>query len=107
MYICGKDAETKEIKPGITRKMLSYNDDLMTCEFSFKEGAKLPVHVHPHTQTSYVLSGEMEFATDEKATVVKAGDSILVPGNVSHCARALTDACFIETYTPKREDFLK
>ena len=40
---------------GTTRRILAYNDDLMSVEVSFETGAEGAVHTHPHTQLSYVL----------------------------------------------------
>ena len=42
---------------GTTRRILAYNDELMSVEVAFETGSVGAVHTHPHTQLSYVLSG--------------------------------------------------
>ena len=73
MFVNGKNVEAKEIQPGLTRKILAYGDEMMTCEFHFEEGVVLAPHSHFNAQTSYVVSGVLEFDVDgEKVTDVKA-----------------------------------
>ena len=70
MFVNGKNVEAKEIQPGLTRKILAYGDEMMTCEFHFEEGVVLAPHSHFNAQTSYVVSGVLEFDVDgEKVTL--------------------------------------
>ena len=43
--------------PGVTRRVLAYNDGLMCVENTFEKGAVGALHSHPHTQITYVVSG--------------------------------------------------
>ena len=46
---------------GVKRKILAYGDALMQVEVHFEKGAVGAMHSHPHSQLTYVLSGEFEF----------------------------------------------
>lgn len=92
---------------GTTRKILTYNEDLMMVEVTFAKGAIGAEHTHPHQQICYIAKGSFEFNLDGEKKVVKQGDSILIPGNINHGVKALEDAIIVDTFTPMRKDFLK
>ena len=50
---------------GVVRRVLAYSKDLMCVENTFEKGAVGALHHHPHTQITYIVSGEFEF---DKAT---------------------------------------
>ncbi len=102
-----KDVVATDCEPGVTRKILTYNDDLMMCEITFKKGAQGNTHSHPHQQITYVAKGSFEFTIDGEKTVVKQGDSLLMPANSVHGTVALEDGMLVDVFTPMREDFLK
>ena len=96
---------------GATRKVMAHQKDLMIVEVTFEEGADGAPHRHPHSQATYVVSGELLFRIGEAGEstdrVVKPGDTLYFPSNVPHCCKALTPAVVIDVFTPEREDFLK
>jgi len=50
----------------------------------------------------------LEFSVGGEISAVHAGDTILMPGNVEHgLVRVLEDSVIVDTFSPKREDFLK
>ena len=55
MYTENKMVETKELDGGITRKILSYSENLMTVELRFPKGGVGAKHSHPHEQIGYIL----------------------------------------------------
>ena len=55
---------------GVNRKILAYGDEIMCVENHFKEGAIGALHHHPHTQITYVVSGQFEFEIDGVKRVV-------------------------------------
>lgn len=92
--------------PGVTRQVLSENPTLMVVAFNFKNGAEGALHNHPHVQSTYVESGRFVFTVDGIDTVVDAGDSFVIPSSAEHGCRCLEDGRLIDTFTPRREDFL-
>ncbi len=102
-----KDVIATPCEPGVSRKILTYNDDLMMCEITFQKGAQGNTHSHPHQQITYVAKGSFEFTIDGEKSVVKQGDSVLMPSNSVHGTIALEDGILVDVFTPMREDFLK
>ncbi|RQD71890.1 MAG: cupin domain-containing protein [Tindallia sp. MSAO_Bac2] len=91
---------------GVRRKNLVVGEKTMLCEFELIEGAKLPLHQHPHEQTGYLISGSLRFEINGEAVEMKPGDSWCIPGNVEHKVDVLENTKLVETFTPVREDFL-
>lgn len=92
---------------GVTRKILTYDKDVMMVEVVFEKGAVGSVHTHPHKQISYIAKGSFEFALGEEKRVLKQGDSVLIPSDQPHGVVALEDAMIVDVFSPMREDFLK
>lgn len=93
--------------PGIKRQVLSDSPELMVVAFRFQaEGAEGKLHNHPHVQSTYVESGRFTFTVAGETFEVSAGDSFIVPSNAVHGCRCLQPGTLIDTFTPRRDDFL-
>ena len=106
MIIHGIDIEARACEPGVTRKVLAWDGELMMCEIRFVKGARGSLHAHPHRQVTYVLEGSLLFTLDGETRRVSRGDSILIRPDLLHGAEALEDAALIDVFSPCREDFL-
>ena len=90
-----------------TRQVLCENPDLMMVIFQFnKVGAEGALHRHPHVQSTYVKSGRFQFSVDGKEMDVGPGDSFVVPSNAIHGCVCLEPGTLIDSFTPRRDDFL-
>lgn len=98
--------EAEACARGVERKILSYTDELMCVENHFKEGAVGALHHHPHTQITYVVSGQFEFEIDGVKKVVNPGDSMLKRDSVEHGCVCLKAGVLLDIFTPMREDFV-
>lgn len=107
MFTFNNDVTATDCEPGVTRKILSYSDQLMMCEISFKKGAKGNFHSHEHLQITYIAKGSFEFTIDGETKVVKQGDSVYMPANAVHGVTALEDGILCDVFNPMRADFLK
>ncbi len=94
-------------EPGVTRRILTYSDNVMLCEISFETGAEGKLHSHPHEQITYVARGAFSFTVGEETRVVRQGDSVYMPPNVVHGVKCLEEGILADVFSPKREDFLK
>jgi quercetin dioxygenase-like cupin family protein len=94
-----------EMLPGVYRRTLSYGDKAMIVHFTIEQGAAVPVHSHPHDQLSFVVEGELEFTLAGEKFTLRAGDSLLSPGNVEHGAKAIRRTVITDTFAPPREDY--
>ena len=91
---------------GVRRRVLSYNEELMTVEVSFEAGAVGAVHTHPHTQCTYVLSGRFSYSVEGESTILGPGDSIVVPSGLPHGTFCLEKGVLLDIFTPMRRDFV-
>ncbi|MGV9173605.1 MAG: cupin domain-containing protein [Promethearchaeia archaeon] len=93
--------------PGIYRKTLRYNKDLMLCFFKLEEGSQIPLHEHESQQMGYVLKGKIEFITenDENNFIAVPGDSYIFKSYERHGAMILKTAKVIEVFSPAREEY--
>ena len=90
-----------------TRRILAWNDQLMSVEVGFETGSVGADHTHPHTQLSYVLAGRFRYTVDGNSVEMNPGDSIVVPGGAVHGTVCLEKGTLLDVFTPAREDFLK
>ena len=95
-----------EVAPGNHRAVLSERPELMLVAFRFDKGAVGALHSHPHTQVSYVAEGSFEVTVDGVTSRLGPGSSFIVAPNHVHGVVALTDGLLIDTFTPRRDDFL-
>lgn len=93
--------------PGVTRQVLADHPDLMVVAFRFSsEGAEGKLHNHPHIQSTFVKSGRFVFSVDGNKTEVGPGDSFVIPTNAVHGCVCLEPGTLVDTFTPRRDDFL-
>lgn len=101
-----RDIPFTDLGNGVSRRVLSYNPELMAVEVAFEKGAVGAVHTHPHTQCSYVLSGTFRYTVEEEAVILACGDSIVVPASLAHGTTCLEKGVLLDVFTPMREDFI-
>lgn len=101
------DVEKIKCGEGVERKILAYTDELMCVENHFKEGGIGALHQHPHTQITYVVSGQFEFEIDGEKKIVNPGDTMLKKDGVIHGCVCLKEGILLDIFTPMREDFVK
>jgi len=92
--------------PGVLRQVLSDSPELMVVSFRFDAGAIGARHSHPHVQSTYVESGRFRFTIGDDAFEVGPGDSFVIPSGGEHGCDCLAPGRLIDTFTPRRDDFL-
>ena len=70
-----------------------------------EKGAVLPAHSHMHEQTTQVTEGKLEMTIDGVTQILEPDMITLIPSNVIHSARALTDCKVTDIFFPVREDY--
>ena len=71
----------------------------------FVKGAAVPEHSHYHEQSTHVIEGQLELTVKGEKTVLVPGKVLILPPNVPHSARAITEVYVIDVFHPAREDF--
>ena len=95
-----------EADPGVTRQVLADAPELMVVSFRFERGAVGKPHNHPHVQATYVRSGRFEFTIAENRFEVGPGDSFVIPSNATHGCRCIEPGELVDSFAPRRDDFL-
>lgn len=94
----------KEIAPGYFARFI--HTQHMTLSFvEVKAGSVLPSHAHIHEQISQLLEGEFELTVDGVPITMSKDVVIVIPPNVIHSGRALTDCKLLDTFSPVRADY--
>jgi len=91
---------------GSRRRVILDLPELMLVEVTFEAGAVGAPHAHPHLQTSYVAEGTFEVTIDGATATIGPGGAFIVPSNLVHGVKALTAGTLIDSFTPRRADFL-
>ena len=102
------DIPAEPLKGSITRKMIS-SERMMVAHINLKKGDAVPRHLHENEQISYLLSGALHFWFGEKEDqelVVRGGEVLVIPSNLSHKAIALEDTLSVDIFCPPRQDWL-
>lgn len=107
MFVFNKDKAMTELGGGVSRKILSYGDEMMCVEVAFETGAVGASHSHPHIQISYVLEGEFRANIGGEVKIIGVGDTYYTEPNVPHGVECLKAGKLLDIFTPMREDFLK
>ena len=64
---------------------------------------QVPGHAHPDAEQAVIVtSGEIEMVIDGETHRLRAGELAIVPRDVQHTLRSVTDATFIEVFAPRR-----
>ena len=107
MFVFNNNINITELGGGVSRKILSYEKELMSVEVYFEKGAIGAVHTHPHIQISYVLEGTFEATIGNETRIISKGDTYSVPANVPHGVVCTEKGKLLDIFTPMRDDFLK
>ena len=107
MFVFNDDVKLTDLGGGVSRKILSYNDSLMSVEVHFEKGAVGSMHTHPHVQISYVLEGSFEATIGGETKIIKKGDTYITEPDVPHGVVCLEAGTLLDIFTPMRADFLK
>jgi len=108
MNIFFKDSESgwTELDQGMKRKIIGHDDKIMMVKIYFPKGAIGYEHQHPHSQVSYVLSGQFEVTIDGQKEILSTGDSFFVPSEKKHGVVNMQEGYLVDVFSPKRDDFL-
>lgn len=88
------------------RTVLAQSPELMVVRFAFAAGDCGALHSHPHVQSTYVHSGRYRFTIDARAFEVGPGDAFIIPSGAEHGCLCLEEGELIDSFTPRRDDFL-
>jgi quercetin dioxygenase-like cupin family protein len=73
--------------------------------YDFKRGSSIHEHFHDEEEVYEVIEGELEITVDGVPQIARPGLVAIVPANVRHAVKALTDGRVIVVDHPARPDF--
>lgn len=96
-----------EMRPGIYRSTLVYNNENMICHFREEAGARVDLHTHEAIQVGFILKGKVKFFNEEgKEYIMESGHGYLFNSNEPHGSVALEETELVECFTPMRPEYL-
>lgn len=105
-YKLDADIDWQPTDPGVKRKILAWNDQLMMVKVAFEAGAVGTLHRHPHLQMSYVEKGVFVVEISGSKQILQAGDVFSVPSEALHGVICKEEGVLIDVFNPMREDFI-
>ena len=98
------DIKERELAKGIRGRYFHTSSNTIGY-VDIDKGAILPAHSHMHEQTTQILEGQLEMTIGGVTQILEPGVITLIPSNVVHSARALTDCKVKDFFSPVREDY--
>ena len=66
-------------------------------------GVQVPEHTHEGDEVGLVIAGTLEVSVDGQSSLVRQGQTFLIPRGAPHAARTTDTACrLFECYAPRR-----
>ena len=93
------------LSPAIGRQFV-HGEQSMLARVLLKKGAHVPRHSHANEQISYIIEGALRFVLPDGEYMVRAGEVLVIPGNVPHEAFALEDTVDLDVFAPPRQDWI-
>jgi quercetin dioxygenase-like cupin family protein len=81
-----------------------HSDHMTFAHYAFDKDATIHEHAHPEEEVYEVLEGEIEIVIDGTAHQARPGLVAIVPADVRHSVRALTDGRLIVIDYPSRPE---
>ena len=72
--------------------------------YDFKRGSSIHEHSHPQEEVYEVIEGELELTVNGVTKIAKPGVVGIVPSNMQHSVKALTDGKLIVVDYPSRPE---
>jgi quercetin dioxygenase-like cupin family protein len=100
-FIDTSELEVIERLPGWLGRYF-HSPNMTFAHYEFTRGASIHEHFHPQEEVYEVIDGELELTIDGQSQIVRPGLVAIVPGNVRHSVKALTDGRAIIVDYPRR-----
>jgi len=82
-----------------------HSPSMTFAHYDFKQGSAIHEHFHPQEEVYEVIQGELELTIDGVTQIARPGWVAIVPNNVRHSDKALTDGRAIIVDYPLRREF--
>jgi len=104
MFTSLSNLKATELLKGFNGKFV-HTQNFTIAFWEIDKGSILPKHNHIHEQTTQVIEGNLELTIGTETKILKAGEIAVIPPNVAHSGKALTNCKVTDTFCPVREDY--
>jgi len=94
----------KEIFPGYFGRLI-HTDNLTLAFWRIVAGSSVPEHSHVNEQVVNGIEGTFEMTVGGELVIVGPGEILVIPSNVKHSGKAITDCKILDVFYPVREDY--
>ena len=95
---------SKELIPGYHVKFV-HSENMTFAWWNIEAGHSLPSHNHRHEQVLNLLEGRFEVTIKGKPQILEAGAVVVIPSNIDHSGKAITDCRILDVFYPVRDDY--
>ena len=95
---------SKEIVKGYHARTI-HTGTMTFVYWTVEAGHRIPEHSHRHEQVAHVISGEFELTVDGETRLLSPGLVAVIPPDVKHGGKAVTDCLLLDVFHPEREDY--
>jgi quercetin dioxygenase-like cupin family protein len=103
------DIPATPLNPLLTRQYVT-GEQSMIARIVLKKGCVVPRHRHANEQITYIEQGALLFVLGEEGAtvekIIRAGEILVIPGNLLHSAEALEDTIDLDLFAPPRQDWI-
>ena len=101
-FIDTREIEVLEKRPG-WRGRIFHSPQMTFAHWEFDQGSTIHEHNHVQEEVWHIVSGELEITIGAETRTVGPGTVAVVPKNVHHSVKALSDGKAIVVDYPLRE----
>ena len=94
----------EQLNPLVSRRVI-HCEKMTLALIHLRKGAVVPLHHHPHEQSSLVQSGRILFVVAGEEAMLQAGDMIVTPPGAPHTVEALEESIVLDVFSPARDDW--
>lgn len=103
-FIRFSEIAKREVFPGV-RGSYFHSGQMTTGEVLLDAAVTVPMHAHPHDQTTLLLSGRLMFTLGDESREIGPGDVVVIPGGVRHGVVTIEPCRLIDVFAPERTDY--
>lgn len=104
LFVNLEDIKSREIISGYNAKFI-HSENVTLAYWEIDKDALLPEHSHPHEQVATMLEGQFELTMNDETKILEPGTVAIIPSNVKHSGKAITDCKIMDVFYPIREEY--